>query len=328
MRDLIAGLAAVVVLLTGTGQVRGAAIVNGGFNGNLNGWTQETDTTVPHGDPDVATAILDVRETFSEPGGEVLSPTEGSHFVFLEATSVGTPQGFSLTPYAVLTQTFIADAGDRIVGDYFTWLYKDGARHSSEFSIAISSTPGHNVYHAHSRTWPGEDTIETLYWPWTEFQYTFEEAGTYQLEIYVQATSNAETGSARAFGDVDNIRFEAIPEPSTLALLLMGTVGLLAYAWRKRHRVHSRARRPDSRVRRLSSSCGFGSSGAGRRGCTPTLLLALMIGAVSSASTQTRATAAPTVATWLDAVDGEWDEASKWSTAVYPNNGTPSPSDS
>jgi len=36
---------------------------------------------------------------------------------------------------------------------------------------------------------------------------------------------------------------------------------------------------------------------------------------------------AATTATWLDAVDGQWDDASKWSTPVYPDNGSPAPSD-
>ncbi|MBU4273117.1 MAG: PEP-CTERM sorting domain-containing protein [Planctomycetes bacterium] len=35
-------------------------------------------------------------------------------------------------------------------------------------------------------------------------------------------------------GSVDNFKLTVIPEPSTLALLATGLIGLLCYAWRKR----------------------------------------------------------------------------------------------
>ncbi len=50
------------------------------------------------------------------------------------------------------------------------------------------------------------------------------------------------------------------------------------------------------------------------------LLLVLLIGATSPASAQT-------TSSWLNAVDGDWDDPAKWSTAVFPDNGSPSPSD-
>ena len=46
------------------------------------------------------------------------------------------------------------------------------------------------------------------------------------------------TGALGATGGstfgIDNVRFSAVPEPSTFVLLGTGLFGLLAYAWRKR----------------------------------------------------------------------------------------------
>ena len=48
-------------------------------------------------------------------------------------------------------------------------------------------------------------------------------------------TSYIGFGNDDAWGYIDNVKLSvATPEPSTLALLATGLLGLLAYAWRKR----------------------------------------------------------------------------------------------
>jgi hypothetical protein len=47
-------------------------------------------------------------------------------------------------------------------------------------------------------------------------------------------SGNLNDGGPNAFLSVDHVQFSAIPEPSSIVLLSVGLVGLLAYAWRKR----------------------------------------------------------------------------------------------
>jgi hypothetical protein len=43
-----------------------------------------------------------------------------------------------------------------------------------------------------------------------------------------------DSGGANVYAGVDNVSVTAIPEPMTVTLLLMGLIGMMAYAWRKR----------------------------------------------------------------------------------------------
>lgn len=56
-------------------------------------------------------------------------------------------------------------------------------------------------------------------------------------ESFINALFNigARQGGSWAFtGQLDNVKIEGIPEPSTVIILASGLAGLLAYAWRKR----------------------------------------------------------------------------------------------
>jgi hypothetical protein len=54
------------------------------------------------------------------------------------------------------------------------------------------------------------------------------------LDFVVQGTSLTATGGETRLGAAGSIVFTPAPEPSTLALLTAGLIGLLCYAWRKR----------------------------------------------------------------------------------------------
>ena len=57
-----------------------------------------------------------------------------------------------------------------------------------------------------------------------------------QLRVAIQITSQADVqnGKYAVFMDHASIASSSVPEPSTIALLATGLVGLLCYAWRKR----------------------------------------------------------------------------------------------
>ena len=63
-------------------------------------------------------------------------------------------------------------------------------------------------------------------------------SGLHAIEFRLQATSaGAASGNSCSYG-FDNVRLntENLPEPSTLALVVAGSVGLLVYGWRRRRR--------------------------------------------------------------------------------------------
>ena len=84
-------------------------------------------------------------------------------------------------------------------------------------SFALSGTSDMQTWYTPSFTWTTDGT----------------EPGTQFLKIGFQVATAGSGGTAF----LDNVRLDdgiPIPEPSTLALLATGLIGLLAYAWRKR----------------------------------------------------------------------------------------------
>ena len=67
----------------------------------------------------------------------------------------------------------------------------------------------------------------------SDWTYVGEKTGIpWSISVYDQLTISVHGGVA---GGIDSILLtSSIPEPSTLALLVTGLIGLLAYAWRKR----------------------------------------------------------------------------------------------
>ena len=67
---------------------------------------------------------------------------------------------------------------------------------------------------------------------WQEYSLTF----TAVAGDVGQPFQPAFLGAANVYFGIDSVRLDAIPtpEPSTLVLLGIGLLGLLAYAWRKR----------------------------------------------------------------------------------------------
>ena len=105
----------------------------------------------------------------------------------------------------------------------------DTAFGGQSYGLGYGSTPGTNLLTAAtmSNATPGSGAWATSTWTWTTGA---SPAGLGQaLRIEFCATGGSGTQSL-----FDDVRLSATPEPGTFALLAVGLLSLLAYAWRRR----------------------------------------------------------------------------------------------
>ncbi|MCX7424977.1 MAG: PEP-CTERM sorting domain-containing protein [Planctomycetia bacterium] len=114
------------------------------------------------------------------------------------------------------------------------WTYLD-AGNAGNVDIPPGTLPGGNKQPVHFTI-----VLDTSNAAWTASFTVTDADGTYTRGPVAYATNPTITalgfGNGGAGGIVNNFQLTglAVPEPSTLALLASGLLGLLAYAWRKR----------------------------------------------------------------------------------------------
>lgn len=156
------------------------------------------------------------------------------HFTFASGYTVETRVKAGSSFYPVF-QTMMRNSGDTLkflIGDDFVKYYN-----SDGDLTTLSTSDNSDAYHifrvahlpgvATFQIWRDNEQIGTDLGGWTD------EAG--GLFVRLGDSGGAEVGIA----NIDYIRittgaFAPIPEPSSMALLATGLIGLLCYAWRKR----------------------------------------------------------------------------------------------
>lgn len=146
-------------------------------------------------------------------------PNQGEMMVFIDAGSIS--QTLSSTLQANTKYTLDVDLGRR----------KDGNGLNAQWKVQLLA--GSTVIAEDSITSP--DTIGFSQDSWRTLELTYTSGAIVTSGQALTIVLDA-IGSEYRTSNFDNVRLDAsaIPEPTSLVMTVIGLVGLLAYAWRKR----------------------------------------------------------------------------------------------
>jgi hypothetical protein len=235
MRKLLLLLCAVLLVVGLTTAVRAdiIPILNPGFDDNshhsLNGWAL----------PSVAADKWTSNDFESSPDGTISPPTpppsSPNAFNFANYVYNGTPHT-DQPIYLYQVTTHPIAAGDQYMLEWQTAVRADCTWTPIDYMVGFRPEGG-TVNEAEVRVVAATLTPKGT-WFHEQLTWTVPDndpgIGS-NLEIYVKGIPIV-TGSSWWQTSLDSfsLNYTAAPEPSTLALLAAGLVGLLAYAWRKR----------------------------------------------------------------------------------------------
>lgn len=159
--------------------------------------------------------------------GYLFQPASGNGDRFLNFTDQGA--------HAAVSQTFTADAGNT-----YTVSYWEACRNSSGARLDASVTAGggatltlvSSTGTGATISGSGTGTLTQMTGTpsaWTNYTFQFTASATTQATL--NFTNHIMSGEGTF---LDNVVVTATPEPGTLVLLIVGMIGLLAYAWRRR----------------------------------------------------------------------------------------------
>jgi choice-of-anchor C domain-containing protein len=221
MRRLIVSLSVVFVLVIAIHQVRATSlIVNGSFESGPAGYYLPGYITLPDGDASITGWVVKTPS----PGGNIdyvstyWQSSDGQHSLDLNGTETQGPGGiaqtFSTEPGQFYTVTFDI-ASNPTIQDFFPVKIMEVSAAGQSQQFSVDST-GH--------------TNQSMGWESHTWSFQSTDYNT-QLWFYMISPNYGNEGIG-----VDNISVTAVPEPSTLVLLGMGIVSLLACAWRRHNK--------------------------------------------------------------------------------------------
>lgn len=208
---MLGGTAVLVLAATMTAQAVTITLNNAGFEtGDLTGWT----TSIPSG-ASVSVVSSHTDYTGWGTGTTSWSPYEGEYFALLKTDGPGN--------WCQLYQSFTAQKDDVLSFAYF-WDSRDYKYYDDTAQGRLVDSTGNNVatlFYQHVNGDPS-DYYGT---PWTRVDYAIPASETYK--VVFEIANGGDSGLDSYLG------VDAIPEPVTMAGLMLGIGGLVGYA-RKR----------------------------------------------------------------------------------------------
>jgi hypothetical protein len=226
-----------------------AGLINGGFEtGDLTGWSAAGDALVvtsaigavpPEGTFQVLlTTASELGDANNFSGSDAVPAADLEAFLGLPAATI--TSGFE---GSAIQRTFAADAGEILTFRY-RFLTTEGSRNDRAFvtladfgTLADAQAPDLVASAVVLDPIFGEPTRETA---WRTFSHTFAAAGTFTLGIGVVDADDEFQPSGLL---VDDVRIQAIPEPTTLILLGTGIGCAPLLPWRRQRPARIKDRR-------------------------------------------------------------------------------------
>ena len=168
------------------------SLLNGGFEAaDFSGW----GTPQPQYYPDDAATVV---ASYQVSSGPTYAPVDGAKFALLPAANGGRP--------TVVTQDFRAEAGDTISG----WAFFDNGNPADQDSFGYVAIKAGAETVATPFTASAASTGDFGQTPWTQWTYTFTQAGSYRIEAGAKDVAEIQDPS---YLGLDAVEFSGTRDP-------------------------------------------------------------------------------------------------------------------